>query len=218
MSTASLIRAGRLRLRLTEQEFAERCGVSRGAVQQWEAGKTAPTRKNQPKVAQVLGLTVAQLMAGGEPTANTVTAAEGTTRVPLISYVQAGNLTAIMDDYALGAADEYLLTDLAVSRHTFALEIRGTSMQPEFKEGDRVIIDPDVSPQPGDFVAAKVRDEHGHGEATFKKYRPRGVDAQGREVFELAPLNDDFPSLRSDAMRLEIIGTMVEHRRYRRKP
>lgn len=216
MSTASLIRNIRLRLKLTEQEFADQVGVSRGAVQQWEKGETAPKRKNQPAVAIALGLTVAQLMAGEDPSSNAVNVAVGTTRVPLISYVQAGDLTEIMDDHAPGAAAEYLLTDLPVSKYTFALEIRGTSMLPEFKEGDRVIIDPAVRPQPGDFVAAKSVDHHGHGEATFKKYRPRGLNDRGQEVFELSPLNDDFPSLRSDSTPLEIIGTMVEHRRYRR--
>lgn len=216
MSTASLIRDGRLRLRLTEEQFAERCGVSRGAVQQWERGVTAPKRTNQARVAGVLGITVAQLAAGEDPSTNTVAAPVGTTRVPLISYVQAGDLTAIMDDHAPGAASEYLLTDLPVSRHTFALEIKGTSMLPDFREGDRVIIDPEVRPQPGDFVAAKAVDVHGHGEATFKKYRPRSINELGQEVFELSPLNEDFPSMRSDVTPLEIIGTMVEHRRYRR--
>lgn len=216
MSIASLIRNGRLRLGLTEQEFADQAGVSRSAVQQWERGETAPRRKNQPAVAKVLGITVAQLMSGDDPATNAVSVAAGTTRIPLISYVQAGDLTAIMDDHAPGAAAEYLLTDLPVSKHTFALEIRGTSMLPDFKEGDRVIIDPEVKPQPGDFVAAKAVDAHGHGEATFKKYRPRGINEKGAEVFELSPLNQDFPSMRSDITPLEIIGTMVEHRRYRR--
>lgn len=220
MGTHDLIKSRRLRLGLTEQELASQVGVSRGAVQQWEReGGTAPKRGNQAAVAKVLGLTVAQLMSGEEPDAkqNTSTAAVGTTRIPLISHVQAGNLTAIMDDHAPGAAAEYLLTDLPVSKHTFALEIKGTSMEPDFKEGDRVIIDPEVQPQPGDFVAAKITDSHGDGEATFKKYRPRGTNDRGDEVFELTPLNEDFPSLRSDSTPLSIIGTMVEHRRYRRR-
>lgn len=217
MSTAKLIRTRRLALGLTEQQLADLVGVSRGAVQQWEKeGGTAPKRGNQAAVAKALGLTVAQLMAGQDAFANTAEAGVGSTRIPLISSVQAGNLTAIMDDYSAGAAAEYLLTDLPVSKYTFALEIRGNSMLPEFKEGDRVIIDPEVRPQPGDFVAARTMDVHGHPDATFKKYRPRGVNERGEEVFELAPLNDDYPSLRSDTTPLEIIGTMVEHRRYRR--
>lgn len=47
---------------MTYQQFGDAVGVSRGAVQQWEKGDTAPTRKNQPAVAKFMGLTVAGLM------------------------------------------------------------------------------------------------------------------------------------------------------------
>ncbi len=83
-------------------------------------------------------------------------------------------------------------------------------MEPDFKEGDTVVIDPNIKPRPGSFVAAK----NGREEATFKKYRPRSIDLLGNEVFELVPLNEDYPTMRSDEMPIEIIGTMVEHRRY----
>lgn len=62
MHTRKIIRAGRERLGLTEQQFAERVGVSRGAVQQWEKGLTAPKRANQGAVAALLGISVAELM------------------------------------------------------------------------------------------------------------------------------------------------------------
>jgi len=84
-------------------------------------------------------------------------------------------------------------------------------MLPEFREGDMVIIDPAVEPSPGDYVVAQNDDN----EATFKKFRPRGVNERGQQVFELVPLNEDYPSLRSDCVSIRIIGTMVEHRRYR---
>lgn len=118
----------------------------------------------------------------------------------------------IVDTFQPGDADDWLLTDIELSDESFALDIRGNSMEPEFKDGDRVIIDPHVAPQPGDFVAAK----NGEQEATFKKYRPRGLDAQGNMIFELVPLNDDYPTLRSDTQPIHIVGTMVEHRKYRR--
>lgn len=105
------------------------------------------------------------------------------------------------------------MTDLELSQNAFALEIKGDSMLPEFKPGDRVIIDPAIFPQPGDFVVAK----NGDDEATFKKYRPRTMDEHGDVVFELVPLNEDYPSMRSDQGPIRIIGTMVEHRKYRRR-
>lgn len=65
MSIHKRIRDGRLKLGLTEQAFADRIGVTRGSVQQWEKeGGTAPSRKHQPAVARELGLSVAELMHG----------------------------------------------------------------------------------------------------------------------------------------------------------
>ena len=64
MSVHKRIRDGRIRLGLTEQQFADRIGVTRGSVQQWEKeGGTAPNRTRQPEVANLLGLTVAELMS-----------------------------------------------------------------------------------------------------------------------------------------------------------
>lgn len=66
MSIHSVIRSNRIRLKLTEQQLAERCGVSRPAVQQWEKeGGTAPKRAIQPLVVEVLGISLAQLHETG---------------------------------------------------------------------------------------------------------------------------------------------------------
>lgn len=144
---------------------------------------------------------------------NVAPAPVGTRKIPLISYVQAGSWTDTIDPYHPGDAHEWLLTDLELSEYAFGLEIKGNSMAPEFNPGDRVIIDPAVSPRPGDFVVAK----NGEEEATFKKYRPRGRNEKGEQVIELAPLNPDYESMRSDITPFIIIGTMVEARRYRKK-
>lgn len=147
--------------------------------------------------------------------ATNVSAADaGTRRIPVISPIQAGNFREVVDAFAMGGGESYITTDLDSSPYTFALKIEGRSMLPDFTEGDRVIIDPDVRPNSGDFVVARDR----KGGATFKKYRLRGSDERGQEIFELIPLNmDEFDSMRSDVEPLEIIGTMVEHRKYRRK-
>lgn len=137
----------------------------------------------------------------------------GSRRIPLISYVQAGHMSEAIDPYQVGDAADWLLTDLELSANAFALRIKGDSMLPDFREGDTVVVDPAVEPIPGDYVVAK----NGDNEATFKKYRPRGVNERGDTVFELVPLNEDYPSMRSDITPIRIIGTMVEHRRYRRR-
>jgi SOS-response transcriptional repressor LexA len=137
----------------------------------------------------------------------------GQRKIPVISYVQAGMMTEVVDPFELGDGLETITTHLDLSDGAFGLRIKGESMLPEFREGDVIIIDPAEHPLPGDFVVAKNGDE----EATFKKYRPRGTNDRGEMVFELVPLNDDFPTLNSERDHMSIIGVMVEHRKYRRR-
>jgi hypothetical protein len=37
--------------------------------------------------------------------------------------------------------------------------------------------------------------KNGHGEATFKKHKQRGIVDTGEVVFELIPLNEDYSTL-----------------------
>lgn len=135
-------------------------------------------------------------------------------RVPLISWVQAGNWSEVADYLSPGDGDDWLPVYQEVGPHTFALIIKGDSMEPEFRDGDTIIVDPDVSPGPGDYVVAKNSEE----EATFKKYRPRGRNEKGESYFELVPLNEDYEPMRSDFQSIRIIGTAVDHiRRLRRR-
>lgn len=138
----------------------------------------------------------------------------GVREIPVISAIQAGKLKEISDPYPPGAGFARVFTDdMNLSQWTFALEIEGDSMLPVFVEGDRVIIDPEMTPNPGEYVAAR----NSHAEATFKRYRPRGIDKSGNEIFELVPLNEDYPTMRSDSEPLQIIGTMAYHIRRGRK-
>lgn len=136
------------------------------------------------------------------------------TEIPVVSYVEAGKWGAAVDPYPMGKSDEFLGVNYPLGPRSFALKIRGNSMAPEFKNGDVVVIDPDVAPIPGDCVVAKLDREE---EATFKKFRPRGKDKKGNEIIELAPINTDYPVLIIDSSSPgSIVGTMIEHRRFRR--
>ncbi|OJA74499.1 hypothetical protein BGV72_24405 [Burkholderia ubonensis] len=183
--------------------------------------KHIPPEHDAPGIGQESGL-IAGLISHSEATIakaptrfdkNVEPVPKGRRSIPVISYVQAGMMTEAMDPFALGEGFETVVTDLDVSDGSFWLKIKGISMLPEFPEGDMVLIDPSVTPLPGDFVVAKNTEE----EATFKKYRPRGTNDRGEAVFELVPLNDDFPTLYSERDHLRVIGVMMEHRKYRRR-
>lgn len=200
---------------MTQSAFAAAMGVQPANVTNWKA-RGMPA-EHHAKVAAILGHSVDELLGmdthDSSPTVEVVPVSLGARRVPLISYVQAGAMTEMVASYPAGFALDWLLTDLELSEGAFALEIQGDSMTPDFRPGDRIIVDPTIKPGPGDFVVAK----NGDHEATFKKYRPRRIDEKGEEVFELIPLNDDYPTMYSDVTPIRIIGTMVEHRRYRRR-
>lgn len=208
---------------VTRTRLAAELGVSYVAVKKVLDGLTrAFTAENNSRAAAFLGVNPDWLATGeGEMLAsggrveasNVIPASIGTRRVPLISYVQAGCWTEASDAATVGDGFEYLLTDLELSGSAFALEIQGESMLPEFRPGDRVIVDPEIQPHPGDCVVAM----NGGQEATFKKYRPRGINERGDTVFELVPLNEDFAPMRSDQTPIRIVGTMMEHRKYRKR-
>lgn len=219
-TTADRLKYAREMRGWTQARLAVAADVSQGTVGNIESG-ARQSRGSLPRLAKALGVSHDWLADGvGDmhptpkvETSNVVLATIGTRRVPLISYVQAGCWAETTDPATVGDGFEYLLTDLELSGSAFALEIEGNSMLPQFKPGDRVIVDPEVCPQPGDFVVAM----NGGNEATFKKYRPRGVDQAGNDVFELMPLNEDFAPMRSDQTPIRIVGTMMEHRQYRKR-
>lgn len=204
-------------------EIARIAGVTSSAVTQWKDGptkslKTAPATK----LAAASGFSAMWIATGTGPEKgvhadfdeNVKPTPPGMRAYPVISKIQAGLVKEIVCPYEPGDGFAVEFGEDDASDWAFFFEIEGDSMLPEFRPGDRVLIDPEVSPRPGDFVAARNTRQ----EATFKKYRVRGIDEAGQEIFELVPLNDDYPVMRSDEHHLVVIGTMLEHRRkFRRK-
>ena len=199
---------------LTQNAVAKAVGVSRAAVTQWENGLTKPKGEYIHALAKLYGCTTGYILHGEDSgVGNVIPAPIGLRQIPIISYVQAGCWTESIECRSMDGSIETINADLDLGSMAFALSVRGDSMAPEIQEGDVVVIDPDVDPLPGDIVAAK----NGSHEATLKQFRPRGTNEQGQEYFELVPLNPVYPTMRSDHHHVTIIGTMMEHRRYRRK-
>lgn len=218
MKVGTAIRRRRKALKLTLEQVVDRIEqaggkTDTGNLSRIETGKQGVVEETLRLLAQALGCSPADFFVEGPPVGNVDPAPLGTRRIPLIDYVQAGHMAEVCNPYAVGDAAEWLMTESELSANAFALRIKGDSMLPDFSEGDVVIIDPEVNPYPGCFVVAK----NGENEATFKKYRPRGMNERGVDVFELVPLNEDYPSIRSDLVAVHIIGTMVEHRRFFRR-
>lgn len=199
MNSHRVIREGRRKLGLSEKQFADAVGVSRGAVQQWEkAGGTAPRRGNQHRVADLLGISIAELVLGN---ANTAPGFTVRAEVPLISAMDAGNYTAI-ENFKPDNSFEKVSASVPIKRHTYALRVQGDSMVSDvsdsFPEGSIVIVEPELRAEPGDYVIAA----NALNEITFKQLVKDGGD------FYLRPLNSRYPIKPLGASR--VIGVVRE--------
>lgn len=184
---------------MTQSELAEASGVSQVTISHLISGKSLSSRK-LPEIAKALGVSPTALT---EPSGSKIELEEAKPIVnyyPLISHVEAGCFTDISE---LKETASYYPVTKVCSPQTFALRIKGDSMEPRFLEGDIIFVDPEQSYRSGDFVVARVR---GSSEATFKQYR----EVDGRKY--LHALNSEFPldirfqELTRDS---EIIGKVV---------
>lgn len=165
---------------------------------------------NATKLSRALGIPIWQLLG---VVSNLATASLGSRRVPLLHVDKAGKLAPVSPAEEFGMNYLLVSADSGYSADVFAQIIQGDSMMPEYREGDCVVIDPNVMAEPGDCVVAVDQE----GRALFRKFRDVGANEDGNRVFELLPLNKMYPSVRSDRQFLTIKGVMVEHRIYRRR-
>ena len=110
--------------------------------------------------------------------------------VPLIGLAQAGS-KGYFDDAGFPAGngwEEIAFPELA-DEHAYALEIAGNSMQPVYRDGDRIVVSPSTNPRRGDRVVVKTQD----GEVMAKLLHR--MTAQRIELRSLNPAHEDraFP-------------------------
>lgn len=189
----ALIRLKKLAMLIDEcksaAEFAERVGCSRVYLSQ------ILTRSTDSKTGRVreVGNSLARRAeaAFGKPDGwldtpidNSPDTAEGIQiegSVPILSSVQAGAYSDYIETHHDDT--EYIHTSTPINTYTFALRVRGDSMEPDFVEGMILIVEPELDAQPNDFVIAK----NGGEETTFKQLVKDGAD------WYLKPLNSRYP-------------------------
>jgi SOS-response transcriptional repressor LexA len=111
-------------------------------------------------------------------------------KLPLISWVQAGAWESVVDNFAPGDAEEWILSPVAVSESAFYLRVRGQSMyspngEPSFRENDLILVDPQGEADSGSLVIVRMDDS---AEATFKQL----IIEDGKKY--LKALNPSWPN------------------------
>ncbi|CZP45569.1 LexA repressor [Legionella pneumophila] len=133
--------------------------------------------------------------------------------IPILDYKQATEPTAFIQKIKedVDTKVEFIPVSTAVSdiigKNAFALQIKDESMMPEFRINDVLIVDPDISPKPGDFIVALIEGEQ---EVIVRKYKQLSAYKDAQQ-FELIALNEDWADIRvgSDEMQAQINGCGV---------
>jgi SOS-response transcriptional repressor LexA len=197
------IRDARERKGLTQGQLAEACGWAggQGRIGNYERDEREPSGADYKKIGAALGVAPAYLQFGSDqarmPLAdyNVDPGPDLPRRVPLISWVQAGNWSGVEDPFHVGDAEEWLPSPRRAGARTFALRVRGVSMEPRYHEGDIIFVDPDAEARHGSRVIVRLVNEK---EATFKELVVEG------EHRYLRALNPAWPG-----QLIEITGEAV---------
>ena len=168
--------------KMTQDDLAEKLDVATANVSRYESGKQGIEVDKLPALAEALGVSVPEFfqIAAGEE--SNVCETTEVYKVPLISWVQAGNYA----DVFLSTLDniELIETTYKPRKHTYALRVVGDSMETKFPEGCVIIVEPEEQPHNKSFVIVTVQDSN---QATFKQL----IDDESGKY--LKPLNEKYP-------------------------
>lgn len=117
----------------------------------------------------------------------------GPRNVPLIGFAQAGK-DGFFDDagYPTGGGWDEIALPGTADPHAFALEISGDSMEPVYRDGDRIVVSPEGDVRRGDRVVVKTRE----GEVMAKVLKRK--TAQRVELSSFNPAHEDRELALSD--------------------
>jgi phage repressor protein C with HTH and peptisase S24 domain len=124
-----------------------------------------------------------------------------TRAVPLIGFAQAGT-GGYFDDagFPVGRGWDEIAFPEVEDEHAYVLEVSGDSMQPAYRDGDRILVSPGAPIRRGDRVVVKTRE----GEVMAKELKRRTA-----KVIELKSLNPEHEDRQFATSDIQWIARIV---------
>lgn len=173
------LKAARRHGKVTQADLAKKLGIDQSSISNLESGKSASSSYSY-QIAKICGVNPDWLVMGIGEMVEKVGLAEpdgsyevmpgpaiGQEKIPIISYVRAGDFCEAEDPFEPGEADDWLpFRPPGAGPRTYALRVEGESNDPRIRNGEVVIVDPDRPPDPGKYVVAK---RHSDSKVTLKQ-------------------------------------------------
>ncbi|MDH2566776.1 XRE family transcriptional regulator [Acinetobacter baumannii] len=200
------LKAIRKAKKMTQKELAQKSGVKQSVISDLETGN-AKTTGSILELANALGVTAEELKKGVVRELITTNVVPVQARMaPVLSWVQAGNFTNVESVDMSQVTEWFPLPDDC--EKCFYLKVRGVSNEPDFVEGDYIVVDPTVyysDMQSGDIIVVR-KDK----DATFKKLV---IESDGTRY--LQAINPNFhPNIIPIDEDCYFIGQVIDSLRY----
>ena len=181
-----------------QYELAQKMDLNPAALNKIENGKRSIKEEEISKVAQIFGISTDTLLGVNTPRPGN--------RIPILGTVVAGQ-PAYAAENIVGW--EEVTDKMSMQGKLFALKVKGSSMEPEFKEGDIVIVREQPDIESGDIAVVLINGD----EATLKKVKkdPNGLFLY---AFNQAVYEPHFYSNNDiETLPVRIAGRVIENRR-----
>jgi phage repressor protein C with HTH and peptisase S24 domain len=154
----------------TKTALARGSGVTQSTIGRILRSEVDPQSENLERIAIAFGLsysTLAALAEGGEVVDEHVQPNRVPRRVPLLSLVQVGQSAEATFPQSLDAVSDWIeFPRRRRGQRSFALRVSGESMEPDYRNGDVIYVDPDAAAIHGKDVIARMGERN---EVTFKR-------------------------------------------------
>lgn len=181
------------------QLVAEMFLLSHAGAGKWVNGLALPPKTRRREIAQRLGVQYDWLEFGkGEmlpPKTNTPSSLR---KLPILGFHEAANFEKYLENFI----GETVALDINAGRRAFVIYSQGSAMSGRFPEGSMLIFDPDISPQDGDYVLAKI---HKLPDAIFRQYI---LSDSGKFLYAQDPRFQTHKMGTNDL----ILAKMIQHR------
>lgn len=149
------IRRLREKLGLSQSDIARKLDVTPSTISNWESGKARPRLDKMSQLADLLNVTVSELM--GEPGMEIPPPAESV-RLPVAVAGRAGEFTEEPEPGEVVDVPVSVMERIA-DPDAYIIRIRGNCMSRRFPDGSNAIASPRAEPRNGDAVVAEYNGE-----------------------------------------------------------